>query len=469
MGIEVSQDHFSKNDFSKFQQQLNLETDYLLALLSLNRFSNQAPVAGFELEGCLVDSAVQPVPLNPQFLERVDHAMFTAELAKFNIELNTTPQALTGQAFQQFEDEIQRLISDAQCAAKALETQVLFTGILPTLRPEHFCLENMSEMKRYRALNKQILKTRQGQPLRFDLQGHEALHMQNNSVMLESAATSMQLHLQAPIKHAHHYYNASILASAAITAVSCNSPYLFDNELWHETRIPIFEQSVNLGDNAPQRVTFGSGYINNIAECFIENREIYPVILPMLQDEPIEKFAHLNLHNGTIWRWNRPLVGFDSDGTPHIRIEHRVMPAGPTTVDMIANAAFFYGLTQYFATYLQQYEIPIPFQQAKDNFYTAARHGLSANIQWDNQSISVQKLILSDFIPFAKQGLQQLQIDQNTIDHYLAIIQTRVKSGQTGAVWQMDHVHQQTCSMQQLTQDYFQLQKAANPVHTWPH
>jgi len=474
MGIEVSQDHFSKNDFSKFQQKLNLETDYLLERLSLNQFSNHPPVAGFELEACLVDSALQPTPINTPFLERVDHAMFTSELAKFNIEINTTPQALSGQAFQQFEDEIQHLIIDAQRAAKALEAQILFTGILPTLAPEHFCIENMSEMKRYHALNEQILRSRQGKPLHFDLQGHEALHMQNNSVMLESAATSMQLHLQAPIEDAHHYYNASILASAAVTAVSCNSPYLFGNELWHETRIPIFEQSVHLGNsgqngNTSQRVSFGSGYINNIAECFIENRDDYPVILPMLQDKPVEKFAHLNLHNGTIWRWNRPIVGFDSDGTPHIRIEHRVMPAGPTTVDMIANAAFFYGLTQYFATYLQQHEMPIPFQQAKDNFYTAARHGLSAKIQWDNQTVSVQELLLADFIPYAKQGLQQLQIDQDAIDHYLSIIQARVKSGQTGAAWQMNHVRQHGCSMQQLTQDYFQLQKTGNPVHTWPN
>lgn len=468
MGIEVSQDHFSESDFSKFQQQLNLETDYLLARLSSNQFSNHPPVAGFELEACLLDSAVQPTPINSQFLERVNHAMFTSELAKFNIELNTTPQALHGQAFQQFEDEIQHLISDAQRAAKALESQVLFTGILPTLTPAHFCLENMSEMKRYHALNEQILNARQGKPLRFDLQGHEELHMQSDSVMLESAATSMQLHLQAPIKHAHHYYNASILASAAVTAVASNSPYLFGNELWHETRIPIFEQSVHLG-YAPQRVTFGSGYINHIAECFIENRDVYPVILPMLQDKPIEKLAHLNLHNGTIWRWNRPIVGFDTDDTPHIRIEHRVMPAGPTTVDMIANAAFFYGLTQYFATYLQDNEIPIPFQHAKDNFYAAARHGLTAQLQWGDQQVSVQALLLSDFIPFAKQGLQQLQIEPDAIEHYLSIIQARVKSGQTGAAWQMNHVRQHGCSMQQLTQDYFQLQKAGHPVHTWSH
>ncbi len=469
MGLEVSQDHFSKSDFSKFRQQLALETDYLLQLLASNRFSNHPPVAGFELEACLIDSAMQPAPVNPQFLAQVDHTLFTPELAKFNIELNTTPQALQSQAFERFHNEIQELLDSAQHTAEDLDAQIIFAGILPTLTPQHFCLENMSDMKRYHALNEQILRARQGAPLRFDLEGHESLHMQNNSVMLESAATSMQLHLQAPIDQAHHYYNASILASAAVTAVSCNSPYLFGNDLWHETRIPIFEQSVHLGNSTPQRVTFGTGYIKRIEQCFIENLEYYPVILPMMLEQPIEKLAHLSLHNGVIWRWNRPLVGFDADGTPHIRIEHRVMPAGPTTVDMIANAAFFYGLTQYFASYLQQNAIPLAFEHAKENFYSAARHGLDAKFHWDKRKVMAQEILLSDFIPFARQGLQQLQIDKDSLDYYLSIIEARVYSGQTGATWQIQHIQQKACSMQQLTQDYFELQKTGQPVHTWSH
>lgn len=473
MGTEVSQDHFSEDDFSKFKQQLDLETDCLIQMLSANQFSNHPPVAGFEIEACLIDSKAQPASVNQQFLNQVSHSMFTPELAKFNIELNTIPQPLKGNAFKHFESGIRDLIGNAHRTAHDLDAEVMFTGILPTLTVGHFRLEYMSDMKRYHALNKQILKARQGAPIRFDIEGHQALHMKHNSVMLESATTSLQLHLQTPIKQAHHYYNASILASAAVTAVSGNSPYLFGNELWHETRIPVFEQAIDLG-KGPQRVTFGSGYIDDIKECFIENRDHFPIILPMTQDEPVEKFVHLSLHNGVVWRWNRPLVGFDPDGTPHIRIEHRVMPAGPTVVDMIANAAFFYGLCQYFADYLEKgHQIPLPFKQAKNNFYTAARHGLQAKFDWECQQVSAKSLVLSDFLPFAKQGLEQLQIDESSIDYYLSIIQGRVETGQTGAVWQMEHVHQNTVNkpemMQQLTLDYFQRQQSGDPVHTWSH
>lgn len=468
MGTEVSQDHFSKNDFLKFQQRLKIETDYLLQLLAAERFSNRPPVAGFEIEACLVDFTSQPAPVNSQFLDRADNALFTPELAKFNIELNTTPNTLTGQVFTHFDNEITQLIDLAQNTAHSLEAQILLTGILPTLSLEDFCLQNMSEMKRYHALNEQIIHARQGKPFHFDIEGHEALHMQYDSVMLESAATSIQLHLQAPIRHAHHYYNASILASAAVTAVSGNSPYLFGNELWHETRIPIFEQAIHLG-HPPQRVSFGSGYVRRIEECFIENLETYPVILPMLQQEPVENFTHLSLHNGVVWRWNRPLIGFDPDGTPHFRIEHRVMPAGPSIADMIANAAFFYGLTEYFASYLQHHEIPVPFQQAKNNFYSAARYGLSAEFHWGARKTPAQNLVLCELLPFARQGLQQLEIDKESADYYLSIIQQRVERKQTGAIWQKDHIHLLDCTMQQLTQDYFQLQKTGEPVHSWPH
>lgn len=468
MGTEVSQAHFSRSDFKRFQQQLQLETDYLIEQLSLNQFSNHPPVAGFEIEACLVNSQAQPSPVNTAFLEQVNHDLFTPELAKFNIELNTTPQPLGQHVFETFDNEIRQLLNTANGTAHDLDAQLLLTGVLPTLTTDHFCIENMSDMKRYHALNEQILKARNGAPLSLDIQGYEHLKMQHNSVMMESTTTSIQLHLQAPIKQAHHYYNASIIASAPVMALSGNAPYLFGKQLWHETRIPLFEQSIHLG-NTPQRVTFGTGYVNHIQECFIENTALYPVILPMLLEEPVEAFAHLSLHNGVIWRWNRPLVGFDPDDNPHIRIEHRVMPAGPAVTDMIANAAFYYGLTQYFAQYLQDHSNPIPFNDAKDNFYLAAKLGLQTQFNWSNQKVAVPQLILNDLMPLARKGLQQLQIDKDSIDYYLATIEARVKQGQTGATWQIDHVRKTGCSMQQLTQDYFELQKQGQAVHTWSH
>lgn len=468
MGSEVSKEHFSQQDFRDFQKRLVLETECLLEKLYANQFSNHAPVAGFEIEGCLVNSVFQPAPVNQEFIKRFDHQLITPELAKFNIELNTTPQPLEKGAFRTFEKEISELVTSANDTAHELDAKVLLTGVLPTLRNEHFCLQNMSEMNRYHALNEEILKARNYEPLHLKIAGKESIKMDHNSVMMEAATTSIQLHLQVPISQAHFYYNASIMASAAVMAVSGNASYFFGKQLWHETRIPLFEQAICF-NHSPQRVSFGTGYVHHIADCFKENLSDYPVLLPMLLDEPIEAFANLSLHNGVIWRWNRPLVGFDEDGSPHIRIEHRVMPAGPTVTDMVTNAAFYYGLTEYFAKALQNGESLLPFQQAEANFYAAAKSGLEAELTWKDKTFSAKTLVLSEFLANAKTGLEQLNIDTASIDYYLDIMEKRVQKGQTGAVWQIEHVRQKACSMAKLTEDYAALQKEGNPVHTWQH
>lgn len=468
MGSEVSKEHFSAKDFVLFKQRLQQETDFLLYQMNHGGFSHQPPVAGFEVEACFINKLGQPAPINETFLKLFNHSMATPELAKFNMELNTQPQVLENNVLQIFDLEIHKLLKQANSTAQQLDAQIFMSGILPTLQLQHFRIENMSDMKRYHALNELILKSRQEQPLHFDIHGHETLTMDHDSVMLEAATTSMQLHLQVPIESAHHYYNASIMVSAPIMAITGNAPFLFGKELWHETRIPMFEQAIHLG-NTPQRVSFGTGYVAHIQQCFIENNEYYPVILPMVLEEPIEKFANLSLHNGVVWRWNRPLVGFDLDGKPHIRIEHRVMPAGPSVVDMIANAALYYGLTQYFANHLKTYPIPIEFTTAKNNFYLAAQHGIKAKLNWNNREVSAQELLVNELLEYARQGLQQLNINTQDIENYLAIIEARTESGQTGAVWQIEHAKKINYDMPQLTLDYLQNQQSEQPVHLWAH
>ncbi len=470
MGQEVSHSHFSSEESKCFKTLLTEETKLLKAKFETGEFSSQSPMGGFEIEAWLVDKSLRPAPINDAFFKLFDNPLATPELAKFNIELNNTPLPLKGLALREFEAEIRNVFSDADDATKKLEANVILIGILPTAVADDFCLENMSSMKRYEALNKIVVSARNNKPLILDIKGEDHCHLTKHSVMIEAATTSFQIHLQTPWKLAHHYYNASIIASAPIMAIAGNSPVLFGKKLWHETRIPLFEQAVDTGGR--QRVSFGSGYAeSSIYECFEENLNDFSVFLPMIFESKPEKFKHLSLHNGVIWRWNRPLVGFDPDGTPHIRIEHRILPAGPTVSDMLANAAFYYGLTQSLMERLLIKE-KMPFETAKNNFYQAAQHGLRGQIIWDGKTYSgktLQELIIRKLIPLAEQGLQKLTIEQDSIDHYLGIIKERTITGQTGAVWQINHLDQNNGDLTKMTADYLNMQQTGKPVHTWKH
>lgn len=291
--------------------------------------------------------------------------------------------------------------------------------------------------------------------------------MRHDSVMLEAAATSFQIHTQVPFEQAHHYYNASILASAPMVGVSANSPFLFGKQLWHETRIPVFEQAVDTGEGQA-RVSFGSGFAaGSLLECFEENVEHYDVLLPILFDAAPGRFEHLRLHNGTIWRWNRPLVGFDDDGTPHFRIEHRVMPAGPTLIDMLSNAVFYYGVAAVLSDACMSGSSPCDFETAKTNFYTASREGLDASILWQGENVPVRDLILDTLLPMAKAGLEKLAIDDADAQKYLDIIRERTLNGQNGARWQIAYAERYGRDMRQMTQAYWRHQQTGQPVHTW--
>jgi hypothetical protein len=471
MGQEVSHSHFSSEERKCFEKRLLEETQLLKQKMAAGEFSSNEPMGGFEVEAWLVDKSLRPTPVNNEFFELFNNPLATPELAKFNIELNNTPLKLQGSVLNDFEKELRAVFEEADKVADKLAANVLLTGILPTAVAEDFCLENMSSMKRYKALNEIVVAARNNKPLILDIEGENHCHLTKHSVMIEAATTSFQIHLQTPWDKAHHYYNAAIIASAPIMAISANSPFLFGKELWHETRIPLFEQAVDTGAGK-QRVSFGSGYANlSISECFDENQRDFDVLLPMLFESEADEFKHLSLHNGVIWRWNRPLVGFDEDRTPHIRIEHRILPAGPTINDMMANAAFFYGLTQGLMEQISS-QGKMPFTTAKDNFYAAARQGLNATIEWDGETYTgeqLQQLIVEKLLPMAAQGLQNLGIADDSIKHTLDVIKERTISGQTGAVWQVEHLKHVGGDLQKLTADYQQLQQVGNPVHSWTH
>ena len=475
MGQEITSTQFKKSDFDAFARRLKQETELLADWFAGKLFENKQFVAGFELEAWLIHHNYLPSPCNEAYLARVNNPLVTPELAKFNVELNGNPQSLQQHGLRKLHDELENTWALCNDTAKQLDAQLAMIGILPTVNKKDLTLDNMSDMKRYRALNEQVLRLRKGKPLNLDIKGHQHLKTEHRDVMLESAATSLQIHLQVPVDQAMRYHNAAQILSGPMVASSANSPFLFGHQLWDETRIPLFEQAVEVGgfDGAAygpmKRVCFGSDYVRqSLMECFTENIEHYPILLPILFDEDPSELCHLRLHNGTIWRWNRPLIGFDYDGMPHLRIENRVVPGGPTVVDVIANAAFFFGIMQTLMTTEIPPEKQLSFSAARDNFYATARHGLDAHIDWFGEKRGTARtLILDELLPMAKQGLEALEIDTADINRYLEIIRMRVETAQNGAAWQRAYVEKHGRDLAAMTNAYRQRQESGKPVHEW--
>jgi len=472
MGDEISRRYFDAEHFSAFRQRLDEETELLRRHFRQHEFSTRGDVAGFELEAWLVNEDCDPVPRNEEYLARLNNPLVVAELAAFNVELNGSPSALTGRVFSRLHDELAATWSACGEAAAEMDCGLITIGILPTVQEAMLSSDFMSHMMRYHSLNDRVMALRDGRPLEVDIDGDVALATTHPDVMLEAATTSFQIHLQCRPERAVRDFNASLVASAPIVAASANSPFLFGHTLWDETRIPLFEQSVDVGDRYPPRVSFGRDYVHeSLLEIFEENQKDHLILLPAVQDQPAEKFSHVRFHNGTLWRWNRPLIGFDFDGQVHLRIEHRVVPAGPTIKDCIANAAFYYGLVYGLATWKQPVETRLPFDLARDNFYSAARYGLNARILWAGENgereVGMRELIVSELLPLARRGLETQDIPDAEIDEYLDIIGARVDSSQNGAAWQRRWVAMHGPDLHAMLKDYRAQQDRGLPVHTW--
>jgi gamma-glutamyl:cysteine ligase YbdK (ATP-grasp superfamily) len=472
VGTEIGRSSFSNRETKRYMANVAEETRTLDAWQKSGRLSETDYVCGFELEAWLLDHNYYPLPRNDEYLARLDSPLVVPELSRFNVELNGTPQSLAGRSLRRLEEELNETWRQCVAVAHELEATMIMIGILPTVRESDLCLENISDRNRYQALNQQVLALRGGRPLKLDIQGQEHLSLSHNDVMLEAATTSFQVHLQPPASEISRYMNASMIVSAPIVALSANSPFLFGKSLWAETRIPLFEQAVETGDAGhpeQSRVTFGNAYLSDDpVELFRENIERYPTLLPTLFEDRTD-LPHLRLHNGTIWRWNRLLVGFDDANVPHLRIEHRPIPAGPTIVDMIANAAVYFGAVRFLAGLRTAPEADLPFSVARDNFYRAARDGLDANLVWlDGREVSVRTLLTDEILHMAREGLILLGIDRDDIERYIGIAEARTASGQTGAAWQRAHAESCGHDMFRLTANYLACQRSAAPVHEWP-
>jgi len=478
VGEDIKDSHFSPADFTRFESSLARETEVLRGYFNERRLVDSHPVAGYELETWLVDEHFNPFPCNERFLERLNGQLQEAivpELARFNIELNAEPQDLRGDVLTRIHDELEETWRRAVRHAADLDARLVMIGILPTVQRSQLALESMSDRDRYRALNEQVFLMRGGDPVHLHVEGVESLDLYHDDVMLESAATSLQVHIQVNQHEAADYFNAAVAVSAPMVAATGNSPFLFGRDLWSETRIPLFEQSVNTSNRrsgqyrTPARVTFGDGYLRrSLLELFNENLEKFPVLLPFCTDEADRALHHLRLHNGTIWRWNRPLIGVDPDGSLHLRIEHRVVGAGPTTLDTVANSALFWGLVHALADTDRDWARVLPFAEARDNFYRCARLGLDAEVRWaDGGHGLVRELLLDVLLPLARRGLLALDVDEPDIDRYLGIVQRRVDTRRTGARWRRDWAEHHGRDMTALTGAYWSLQESGRPVADW--
>ena len=476
MGQEISRSTFTRQDFRRFRARLRQETARLADWFREERFAPSGNIGGFEIEAWLVDRRGQPAPLNQAFLERMANPLAVPELSVFNIELNTPPLPLRGDALRRMHANLQELWQRCQQVAAELDAAVVLIGILPTLRVGDLTLDHMSSQQRYRAINEQILRRRRGRPMELAIHGTETLRLTHPDVMLEAATTSFQTHLQVAPHDAAAFFNVALALSAPMVAVAANSPLLFGKVLWQETRIPLFEQGVALAggaranDPSHRRVTFGSGYVrDSLLELFAENQTFYPPLLPVdLSAEADERLPRLRLHNGTIWRWNRPLLGFEADGTPHLRIEHRVMPAGPSIPDTIANAALYYGLVHELARATPPVTAMLDFAQCRANFYAAAREGLRAEVVWLNgRRGSLRQLLLEELLPLARRGLRALDIHAADVADYLDPIAARVESGRTGADWQRRFLARHGPDLNELMLAYLERQQSGRPVHEW--
>ncbi|MEJ2593170.1 MAG: glutamate--cysteine ligase [Candidatus Thiodiazotropha sp.] len=440
MGQEIPSSRFGEEDFTEFRHRLEAETRLLSRWFDAGRFTSPDTIGGLELEACLLDAAGDPAPRNQTLLEGFDEPLVVPELATFNLEFNTRARPLHGDVFSRMADELGGLWRRCSARADELALQLGMIGILPTLRPHMLTLANMSPLNRYRALNEQIFRLRNGQPISLSIDGRESLQMRHEDVMLESAATSFQIHMQVDISRAADLYNLSKIVSAPMVAIMT------------------------------KRVSFGIRYVyESMMENFSANLLRYPILLPLLMDEPVERLAHLRLHNGTIWRWNRPLIGFDEKQRPHLRIEHRVVPAGPSISDSIANAAFYFGLV---TGLLEREDKPVEklrFDRARSNFYAAAREGLQAQVAWfDIERVPLGQLISEHLIGVAGQGLASLAIDPQEIAHWLGIVKARVAGERTGAAWQRAWVARHGPDFHGLMQTYLAHQESGKPVHEWP-
>jgi gamma-glutamyl:cysteine ligase YbdK (ATP-grasp superfamily) len=486
MGEKVAQQEFTREDRTRYREKVRRCLDVFARMLRESRFDADSPMTGLEIELNLVDELGDPALKNSEALEAIADPDFQTELGQFNLEINVPPKQLKDRGFTEFERGVRASLNDAESKAAKVGAHMVMIGILPTLSTGHMSPDSLTPNPRYQLLSDQILAAR-GEDIVIDIAGPERLRTTSDSIVPEAACTSTQLHIQVSPEDFAAYWNASQAVAGVQLALGANSPFLLGRELWRETRIPLFEQATDTrseelkAQGVRPRVWFGERWINSIFDLFEENVRYFPALLPVIDGEdPIATLeaghtpalAELRLHNGTIYRWNRPVYDVVDD-TPHLRVENRVLPAGPTVADTMANAAFYFGLVRTLAEHERPLWSQMSFSAAEENFHVAAQQGVEAQIYWPGVGqVRATELILRRLLPMAHKGLDAWGAAPEERDRLLGIIEQRCLTGVTGAEWFVRRMKQRSdleryAALRATLLEYRDGMHTNEPVHTW--
>lgn len=472
-----------------FMKALLNEVRAMENMLAKGMFENDIRRIGAEQEMFLIDRAYRPALTAMEVLKDITDPRFTHELGLYNMEANLSPLELGGDCLRKLEHETDEVLSIAREYADRSDTKIALVGILPTLTREHLSLDAIVPKARYYALNN-ALKHLRGSDFKLSIKGIDQLDIQHDNLMLEACNTSFQVHFQVGAEEFAPLYNIAQAVTGPLMAACVNSPILLGKRLWHESRIAVFENSIDARSEAHAarghmpRVHFGDHWIeNSVIEIFKEDIARFRVILTtefeedpigMVERGEVPKLNALRLHNGTVYRWNRACYGISDTGKPHLRIENRVIPSGPTVLDEVANAAFFFGMMSKLSHVIDDIRDHMSFADVKSNFLSAARDGLRAQQIWlDERQMPAQELILDILLPLAREGLQQTHIDSDDIDRYLGVIQKRVERRRTGARWQLESLENmkgqgtQHELLRELTSSMVEQQQSGKCVAEW--
>lgn len=490
VGIEIDRDEFTAEDHRHFAERLQLSLDVLRQVLARPGFGEGPASIGAELELNLMAPTGRAWPANRAVLEALADRCFTTELNAFNLEMNAHPQSLAGCPFSALAAELEDGLARCRKAAATQNTRVVPVGILPTLGEADVGPSAMTDSRRFRALSTALLRLF-GPACRVRIEGEETFEFVATDVTFEGANTSFQVHLRVPPGEFADTYNAAQVATAPVLACSSNSPFLLGHRLWRETRIALFRASVDaraetlVEDWRPARVSFGHGWAREGAlELFAESVALHPALLPMtsaedprdaLREDRVPPLHELRLHNGTVWHWNRPI--YDPSAGGHLRIELRSLPAGPTVVDMVSNAAFLLGLTLALRPRMKEMLPGLPFGHARRNFYEAARKGLDAQLLWPPRTGALPVLrpaneLARELIPLATEGLVSAGVVEEEAARWLEVIGSRIEARTTGADWQRRFVDrlgdlERAEALARMTLRYADLAESGRPVHEW--
>jgi gamma-glutamyl:cysteine ligase YbdK (ATP-grasp superfamily) len=490
MGRDIPAITISGEDRRRYRDKVRRSLDVLARMLREARFETDPPLVGLEIELNLVDDDGLPSMRNTKVLDAIADPAWATELGQFNLEINVPPRPLAGGALAGLEQEVRESLNHADARARGAGSRLVMVGILPTLQESHMHEDAISANPRYKLLNEQIFAAR-GEDLEIWIDGAERLRTHADSITPEAACTSVQLHLQVSPETFGSYWNAAQAIAAVQVALAANSPFLFGRQLWHETRITLFEQATDTRPDELKhqgvrpRVWFGERWITSVFDLFEENIRYFPALLPLCEDEdPVTvldrggtpQLAEMSLHNGTIYRWNRPVYAV-VNGSPHLRVENRVLPAGPTMADVVANAAFYFGLVRVVAEAQRPVWTQMSFATASDNLREAARHGLDAKLYWPGLGeVPAAELVLRRLLPLCRDGLLRWGVDPAHADRLLGVIEQRCLTGQTGAVWQIataaaleeGPARDRQEALRLMTQRYIEHMHTNAPVHAWP-